>query len=47
VEKNFRQEDMWQKFLAHYHSILSSSQDQKTIRWRGRKPEIVDAQEHN
>jgi glycosyltransferase involved in cell wall biosynthesis len=47
VEKNFRQEDMWQKFLAHYHSILSSSQDQKTVRWRGRKPEIVDAQEHN
>jgi glycosyltransferase involved in cell wall biosynthesis len=47
VRKNFRQEDVWQKILAHYHSILSSDEDRTTLRWHGRKPEIIDAQEHH
>jgi len=47
VEKNFRQEDMWQRILAHYQSILSSGRDKATLRWYDRKPAIVDAQKHN
>ena len=47
VEKNFRQEDVWQQILAHYRSILNSCQDRANIHWRGRESEIINAQEHH
>jgi glycosyltransferase involved in cell wall biosynthesis len=47
VEKNFRQEDVWQQILAHYRSILNCRQDQANIHWRGRESEIINAQEHH
>jgi lipopolysaccharide/colanic/teichoic acid biosynthesis glycosyltransferase/glycosyltransferase involved in cell wall biosynthesis len=46
VEKNFRQEDMWQGILAHYQLILKFPHDKTIKRWDGRKPAIIDAKEY-